>query len=137
MGLIHLDAGVIIGFLNRNDMRHEASRAVISEAMNLGDRLEAAASVYAECHVGPMRSGSEAIRLVEKFFEQFPVSVVAMGQAIAFEAARLRAVNSSLRLPDALVIATAVERHADRLVTTDNRWPLNVTKHSSLKIQRI
>ena len=137
MGLIHLDAGVIIGFLNRHDVHHEASRTVISEAMNHGDRLEASVTVYAECHVGPMRSGSEAVRLVEEFFEQLPISIVVMSRDIAFEAARLRAVNSSLRLPDALVIATAVDRQADRLVTTDGRWPSKVTKKSSLKIQRI
>jgi predicted nucleic acid-binding protein len=34
----------------------------------------------------------------------------------------LRARRTGLRLPDALVIATAVELEADHLLTTDRRW---------------
>jgi predicted nucleic acid-binding protein len=34
----------------------------------------------------------------------------------------LRAEHSSLRLPDALVIATAAELDADHLLSTDRRW---------------
>jgi len=42
---------------------------------------------------------------------------------IAASAAALRARHRTLKLPDALVIATASELDADRLVTTDRRWP--------------
>jgi predicted nucleic acid-binding protein len=39
-------------------------------------------------------------------------------------AAQLRAQHGPrLRLPDALVVATALELSADRLLTTDKRWP--------------
>ena len=41
----------------------------------------------------------------------------------AIVAARLRAAHKGLRLPDALVIATATNAAADQLITTDQRWP--------------
>ena len=43
--------------------------------------------------------------------------------ATAAAAAVLRAKHTSLRLPDALVIASASQRSADQLLTTDRRWP--------------
>jgi predicted nucleic acid-binding protein len=39
------------------------------------------------------------------------------------EIATLRARHRSLELPDALVIATAEHSRADRLITTDRKWP--------------
>ncbi|MEO6627881.1 MAG: hypothetical protein ABIP03_04865, partial [Aquihabitans sp.] len=42
---------------------------------------------------------------------------------IAVAAASLRGRHPSLKLPDALVIATAGYLEADYLVTTDRKWP--------------
>jgi hypothetical protein len=42
---------------------------------------------------------------------------------VARMAAHIRAKHTSVRLPDALVIATAAQAPADRLITTDRRWP--------------
>ena len=123
MGLIHLDSGVVIGFLNPDDPHHGRSRDVMAEALHLGDRIEASASVYAESLVAPFRSGGRSVEVVVDFFARFPVAILPVDHDIAAEAARLRAFHSSLRLPDALVLATAVRRRADRLVTTDGRWP--------------
>ena len=42
----------------------------------------------------------------------------------AAAAASLRgAPGPSLRLPDALIVATAIVLDADRIITTDARWP--------------
>ena len=123
MALIHLDAGVLIGFLDGDDAHHQTSRAVIAEALDQGDRLAMAASALAECLVGPARRGDEAINLVHDLRRRLPIEVVDLDVDIATEAARLRAGHRSLRLPDALVIATAFEREADELITTDRRWP--------------
>ena len=46
-----------------------------------------------------------------------------LDREIACAAASLRARHAQLRLPDALVIATAIERSADELLTTDCMWP--------------
>jgi hypothetical protein len=49
MGLTHLDAGVIIGFLDGNDAHHHAARGVLVDALRAGDRLAMASSALAEC----------------------------------------------------------------------------------------
>jgi predicted nucleic acid-binding protein len=123
VGLIHLDAGVLIGVLDGNDVHHEAARQVLAGALHAGDRLAMAASAFAECLVGPARRGAADIRTVRNLVERLPVAVIPLDVEVAVAAARLRAAHRTFRLPDALVIATAIEDGADQLVTTDRRWP--------------
>lgn len=123
MGLIHLDAGVVIGLLDGNDPHHAAARGELTAALANGDRLAMAASAFAECLVGPMRSGGSAVGLVRELFQRVPIDIVDLDAGTAERAARLRASHRALRLPDALVIASADLGGADELVTTDRRWP--------------
>ena len=123
MALIHLDAGVVIGLLDADDAHHTPSRAAIAQALDRGDRLAMAASALAECLVGPARRGDDAVELVHQLRVRLPIEIVDLDVVIATNAARLRARHHAVRLPDALVIATAVVGHADRLLTTDRRWP--------------
>lgn len=62
--------------------------------------------------------------MVDGFLDALPARVVPGTRAIGAAAASLRAAHGpSLRLSDALVAATAVVLEADRVVTTDARWP--------------
>lgn len=123
MALIHLDAGVIIGFLDRNDAHHDSAHKVFSEIYREAQGVEMAASALAECLVGPARRGADAVITVRHSLAQLGVHVVDLDSDIATEAAQLRAAHRQLRLPDALVIATARVQGADRLVSTDRGWP--------------
>ncbi|MGI8794449.1 MAG: type II toxin-antitoxin system VapC family toxin [Acidimicrobiales bacterium] len=123
MALIHLDAGVLIGFLDSHDAHHVAAGAVVAEALDRADRLAMATSALAECLVGPARRGDDSVELVHDLRRRLPIEMVDLDVGIATAAARLRARHRTLRLPDALVIATACEGQADHLVTTDRRWP--------------
>ena len=123
MALIHLDAGVLIGFLDAEDVHHRAARSAIADAIDRADRLEMAASALAECLVGPARRGDDAVDLVHDLRQRLPIAIVPLDVDIATAAARVGARHRSLRLPDALVIATAEVGGADHLVTTDRRWP--------------
>ena len=123
MALIHLDAGVVIGFLDGDDAHHDSAREVFVHALHVGDRLAMAASALAECLLGPARRGDPEIQTVRNLIARLPIAIVPLDVAIATRAARLRAGPRSLRLPDALVIATAIEGDADELVTTDAKWP--------------
>ena len=123
MGLIHLDAGVLIGFLDSDDAHHEPARQILTDALHEGHQLAMAASAFAEVLVGPARRGQGAVDTVRGIVERIPISIVPIDNNIAISAARLRAVHRALRLPDALVIAVAMNDHADHLVTTDRRWP--------------
>ncbi len=123
MGVIHLDAGVVIGLLDAGDAHHRASTDALAAALRDGQRLAMAASAFAECLVGPSRRGDRAVSTVHDLFDRLPIEIVALDAATASQAAALRAAHPKLRLPDALVLATAGRHHADRLITTDRRWP--------------
>lgn len=124
MGRTVLDAGVLIGFLDGADSHHESARRALEAAQARGDDLALPASAFAECLVGPERRGGDAVAAVLAFVDELPIEVVALDAEIAAVAARLRARHGTrLRLPDALVIATAVVLEADVLVTTDRAWP--------------
>ena len=123
MGLIHIDAGVIIGFLDASDAHHKKSRETLARVVQHGDVLALAASAFAETLVGPARRGEAAIHAVRNLVDRLPIAIIPLDVDIATAAARLRATHRALRLPDALVIATAIERAADQLLTTDRKWP--------------
>ena len=125
MGLIVLDAGVVIAVLDASDIHHAAAMKALADAQVLGDGFALPASAYAECLVSPSRSGPEAVATVDRFLDALPARVEPTTRAIGAVAATLRAVHGpALRLPDALVVATAVVLKADRIVTTDSRWPV-------------
>ena len=123
MGLTLLDAGVVIGYLNSADARHGPATEALGDAIAANQSLAMPASVLAEVLVGPSRSGIAAVEVVRTMIATLPFAVVPLGDEIAVAAAGLRARHPSLKLPDALVIATAEEEGADKLLTTDRRWP--------------
>ena len=134
MGLIVVDAGVLIGFLDSNDAHHEAADEVLHEAIERTDRLVLPASAYADILVGPARRGATAVTTAREMTERVPIEVLPLDAAIAEAAARLRAAHKSLKLPDALVIATADVVEADQLVTTDRGWPAATALGTSAQI---
>lgn len=137
MGLTHLDAGVIIAFLDGADAHHDAARSALSTSLDGAERLSIAASALAECLVGPARRSTKAVELVRTVIDRLPVSVVHLDEEIATQAAMLRARHRSLKLPDALVIATAEHSSADRLITTDRKWPTAKAMKLTVSIEQI
>lgn len=124
MGLTVLDAGVIIALLDASDAHHRRSVDAVRSARDQGELLVLPASAYAECLVAPSRRGPEATILVDQLLDALPVTVEPISRSVAAEAATLRATHGrSLRLPDALVLATARALGADRVLTTDAGWP--------------
>ena len=124
MALTILDAGVVMGILDGNDSHHEACRAAVAAALTRGDAIAVPASAYAECQVGPARQGRDAMGAVDAFLSDLHAEVEPITRQVASRAAQLRARHGRrLRLPDALVLATALLLGADRVVTTDAGWP--------------
>ena len=123
MGLTVVDAGVLIGFLDRKDAHHPAAVAALADLVDSGERLMAPASVLAEVLVGPARRGLDAVAAVLQFVERLPIEIAPLDKDTALAAATIRAAHRSVKLPDALVLATASVIGADTLVTTDRGWP--------------
>ncbi len=124
MGLTVLDAGVVIALLDAADAHHAAAVASVRIARDRGDVLVLPASAYAECLVSPHRRGPGAVAVVDRFLDALPARVEPADRSIAAAAAALRATRgTALRLPDALVIATALVLGADCILTTAAGWP--------------
>ena len=124
MALTVLDASIVIAVLDASDPHHEAATAALDGAIETRDRLVLPVSAYAEVMVGPHRRGHEAVATVDAFLAALPCHVEPLGPVIARGAARLRAEHGrALRLPDALLLATAIELSADRILTGDRGWP--------------
>jgi predicted nucleic acid-binding protein len=109
--------------LDRDDAHHEGAHAALDEALARNDTLALPASAFAETLVGPSRRGPEAVAVVQELIDRLPIDVVPLDVDTARAAARLRSEHRALKLPDALVIATAITSDADLLLTTDRRWP--------------
>lgn len=65
------------------------------------------------------------------------MSVVGLDAEIATRAAFLRARHRTLKLPDALVIATADATGGDRLITTDRKWPTAKAMKLTVRIEQL
>ena len=124
MGLTVLDAGVVIALLDSSDPHHAEARRVLANALSSGDELVLPASAYAEILVGPLRRGEQQADIAEGFVDALPARIEPASRSVARKAAELRARHGrQLRLPDALVIATALVTGAGRIITTDAGWP--------------
>lgn len=123
MGVTVVDAGVIIGLLDADDAHHASAETALRDAGDRNDTTVLPASALAEVLVGPWRAGPSAVEAVRHLIDRLPIGIQPLDTEIALAAAESRARHRSLKLPDAMVIATASHLDADHLVTTDRRWP--------------
>lgn len=124
MGLTVVDAGIIIGVLDADDTHHRIAVRALSAVVSQGDQIALPASAYAEAIVGPARRGPSGRRAVDEFLADLAADVEPVTRQAAARAAEIRATHGRrLRLPDAFVVAIAIHLKADRILTTDRRWP--------------
>jgi len=121
VALIVVDASVVVGFLDAEDEHHQAAVAVLDASAS--DDLVLPATAYAEVLVAPAKKGSGAIARVDEALVALTLRIESVTPAIARSAAMLRARHRSLRLPDALVLATADVLGAAKVLTADRAWP--------------
>lgn len=118
MGSVALDSSVVIGLFRSDDVHHDAARTEVAAARIREDGYVLPASVLSEALVGGYRNGTAA-ELRRRIVGLFgPVRV--LDEQVALVAAELRGEHRSLRLPDALVIATAIVEDAV-VLTCDQR----------------
>lgn len=134
MGLIVLDASVLIAIVNSSDVHHVAAREAIDAGRDAGDRFVVPVVAYAEYMVGPSGDNSEALTFREGLIDAIPARVEPASREIGRRAAEIRARDGRrVRMPDALIIATAVVLGADRIVTADAGWPRQTVAVTVLK----
>ena len=125
MALTVVDAGVVIALGDTTDVHHHGAKAAVRTAHAAGVSLLLPASAFAEVLVGPLhkQGAIDGRHRVQRVLELLSIRVVQLDTDIAVLAASLRAQHGPrLRLPDALVVATAAHNKAS-VMTTDARWP--------------
>jgi predicted nucleic acid-binding protein len=118
VGLIVVDASVVIAFRDEEDPHHAMADAALTEA---GDKnhLVLPASAFAESIVRPLAGGVPDEQVTADLLRAFTIEPLT--HPIALAAAKLR-VSTKLRLPDALVVATGIALDADKILTCDKAW---------------
>lgn len=118
MTRIALDADVVIGFLDPADSQHHRAVGELRRLMAARDELLIGVTAYAATLVRPLQNGTAGT--VDDFLDSAGITVVAVDRSVAHRAALLRAHSPSLRLPDAMSLATALANDA-ALLTLDLR----------------
>lgn len=131
---VALDSDTVVAFLDRSDALHEPADRAVRE-YSRSERLVVSAVTYAEVMTGA-RIGHHDEGLVGGFFEQLITDILPVDLQIADRAATLRARNRSLKMPDALIVATAdLEPAIELLVTGDEG--VSKLKRLSCQLKRI
>lgn len=117
---IVLDSDAVVGFLDRKDALHDAADAAIRGLVR-DQRLLASVVTYAEVLTGS-RLGHHDEDQVRGFFSGLISEVLPVDVAVADMAAELRSRHRSLRMPDALILATAeIHSEIELIVTGDKQ----------------
>jgi predicted nucleic acid-binding protein len=114
LGVVVFDSDVLIGFLNRDDARHDDAVEAVRESLTATRRLVCSVN-YAEILVGPLRAGN--VDVVDQLLVRLNIETIQVDMALAQRAAEVRA-RTNLKLPDAFALATAL--HAKQ------RWQTEV-----------
>jgi hypothetical protein len=102
-----LDASVLIGLLDSADTHHDRAIDDVEVADREGRQLLLPASAYSETLVAFARA--RRLEEAREAITAMGITIVALTDMIAERAAELRARHTRLRLPDAIVLATAQE----------------------------
>ena len=108
MGAVVLDSSVVIGFFDAQDAHHAGAAAEIRAVRLRDDDFVLPATVLAESLVGIRRDGPAATEVRRRDLVAFFGDVRPVDEEVAVISSELRHRHRSLRLPDALVVATAI-----------------------------
>jgi predicted nucleic acid-binding protein len=113
-----LDSDAVVAFLDRDDALHDAADAAIRDLVR-EQRLLVSVVTYAEVLTGA-RLGHHDEGRVRGFFSQLISEVLPVDPPVADKAAEFRSRLKSLRMPDALILATAETNPEVDLIVTDD-----------------
>lgn len=113
--VITLDAGVLIAMLNERDVHHAWATEFLIDSADAEFIMPAL--TYGECLVRPAQADQVNAFLAN--IDGLALNVIELTADGAVRVARVRA-ETKLRMPDAVVLSTALE-HSSSLATTDAR----------------
>jgi predicted nucleic acid-binding protein len=117
-----LDSDAVVGFLDGKDALHDAADAAIRDLVR-EQRLLVSVVTYAEVLTGALLGHHDEDQ-VRGFFAQLISAVLPVDTTVADKAAEFRSRFKPLRMPDALILATAeTNPDVDLIVTGDAQAP--------------
>jgi predicted nucleic acid-binding protein len=122
VGAVVLDSCIVLGLLDPEDAHHPAAVAELRRRESAGDAFVLPSLVLAEVLVGVARAEPGALERRQRDLVAAFGTARPLDEPVAVAAARLRARYPSLRMPDAIVIATGVVDEVDAILTADRRW---------------
>lgn len=124
MGTVVLDASVLVALVDAGDAHHDRAVEAVERGREAGDRFIVPVAAYAEYMVRAYERDTEHVDFRDSLIEAIPAAVEPATRSIGRHAAALRArYGRRLRLPDALIVGTAIDLAADRVITADTGWP--------------
>ena len=114
-----LDASVLIALLDEKDAGRPVARAAVDESKRDHDLLIPVIA-FSESIVAPYRRSRRDGQRAEAALAALG-NIVDVTRSIASRAAQLRAARQ-IKLPDALILATAMQVSAAQILTLDRRW---------------
>ena len=124
MGTVVLDTSVLIALVDTTDIHHTKAREAIDRGRSSGDQFVVPVAAYAEFMVRAYQGDPAGPDFRDGLMEAIPATVAPATRPIGRQAAALRARHGRrMALPDALIVGTALDLAADRIVTADARWP--------------
>jgi predicted nucleic acid-binding protein len=114
-----LDASVLIALLDDEDVGRPVARSAVDQSMRDHDLL-IPVTAFSESIVAPYRRSRRDGQRAEAALAALG-SVADVTREIASRAAQLRATRQ-IKLPDALILATAMQMSARQILTLDRRW---------------
>jgi predicted nucleic acid-binding protein len=114
-----LDASVLIALLDEQDAGRPLARAAVAQSKRDHDLL-IPVTAFSESIVAPYRRSRRAGQRAEAALVALG-NIVDVTREIASRAAQLRAARQ-IKLPDALILATAIQMAADQILTLDRHW---------------
>jgi predicted nucleic acid-binding protein len=114
-----LDASVLIALLDDTDAARPVARAAVHQSKQDHDLLIPIIA-FSESIVAPYRRSRRDGQRAEAALAALG-TLVDVTREVASRAAQLRA-GRNIKLPDALILATAIQEAADQILTLDRRW---------------
>jgi predicted nucleic acid-binding protein len=115
-----VDTSVALAYLTGTESISPLAAKLFDEFLATGrDRGALSMVTVGEILVRPFRAGPSALAIAEGFLRHFAeLELIAVDYGVTHEAARIRA-STDLRMPDALILSSAMASGADLLVTND------------------
>ncbi len=124
MGVTVLDTSVLIALVDADDVHHAAARTAIRSTRPDATEFVVPVAAYAEFMVRTYQDDSSMIGFRDGLMDAIPARVEPAIRETGRQAAAIQARHGKrMKLPDALIVATAIVVGADRILTADRDWP--------------